>query len=102
PGAAVIVRSLLRAVALAAETGFALKQWLVLRLECQFQRKIPGANTGSIKIFFQIKNPVIHPYARIPFPAPREVERGARGALVVAQAAVLRIGECGVREDDLP
>src|SRR5207302_8128420 len=95
-GLAVVVARLLGTVTLSAETRLALQQWLVRGEKRQVQVEFPRCDLRVVLISLEREPPVVDPDAGALGLGVRQREPGARRALLVDQAAALRVGDGGV------
>src|SRR5687768_1233774 len=98
---AIVIARLVRPVAFAAEAAVALQHQLPGK-ETQLKRKITCHDRRVIALAIEFEPPVVDPHAGALELGVRERKAGASGALVVHQAAALRVAERRVREENLP
>src|SRR6266513_5980465 len=95
-GLAVVVAGLLGTVTLSAETRLALQKWLVGSEKRQVHVEFPRCDLRAVLISLEHQPPVVDPDAGAVGLGLRQREPGARRALLVDQAAALRVGDGGV------
>src|SRR5438309_65330 len=99
---AVVVARLRRVRPLAAEAALALEQHRLLRLEPQTVAEIARRDLRRVAALYLLERPVFDRDFGAPLLRLGEPEACARGALIVQQLSRTRIGECRMREEQLP
>ena len=72
-----------------------------MREQREIEVEVARRDLRLVAVALELEAPVVDPHAGAVELGVREREAGARRALVVQQAAALRIGQRGVREQDL-